>query len=75
MFKKLQKQIIRRHKLEDITFFTTCNDQKFKSNEGNLIKDVNNHLRLEKLKKETIKCIRNLFRLEKENKAIKDRIL
>ena len=71
MFKKLQKQIIRRHKLEDITFFTACNDQKFKSNEENLIKDVKNHLRLEKLKKETIKSIRNLFRLEKENNATK----
>ena len=41
----------------------------------NIIKDVRNRFRLEKLKKEitdiTIKGIRNLFRLEKENKAIK----
>ena len=39
--------------------------------EENIIRDVRNHFRLEKLKKEstdaTIKCIRNLFRLEKEN--------
>ena len=47
--------------------------------EENIIKDVRNLFRLEKLKIETsdttIKGIRNLFRLEKENKAIKDRIL
>ena len=47
--------------------------------EENIIKDVRNLFRLEKLKKETIdttiKDIRNLFSLEKENKASKDRIL
>ena len=47
--------------------------------EENIIKDVRNHFRLEKLKKETIyttiKGIRNHFRLEKDNKAIKDIIL
>ena len=47
--------------------------------EENIIKDVRNLFRLEKLKKKTIdttiKVIRNLFRLEKENKAIKDRII
>ena len=47
--------------------------------EENIIKDVRNLFRLEKLKKETIdtiiKDIGNLFRLEKENKAIKDRML
>ena len=47
--------------------------------EENIIKDVRNLLRLEKLKKETIytpiKCARNLFRLEKEDAEIKDRIL
>ena len=47
--------------------------------EENIIKDVRNFFRLEKLKKETIdttiKGIRNLFRLEKENKVIKDTIL
>ena len=47
--------------------------------EENIIKDVSNIFRLEKLKKETtdttIKGIRNLFRLEKENEEIKDRIL
>ena len=46
--------------------------------EENIIKDVRNLFRLEKLKKEatdtTSKEIRNLFRLGK-NKAIKDRIL
>ena len=45
----------------------------------NIIKDVRNLFRLEKLKNETtdttIKDIRKFFRLEKENKAIKDRIL
>ena len=47
--------------------------------EENIIKDVRNLFRLEKLKKETIdttiKDIRNIFRLEKENEEIKDRIL
>ena len=46
--------------------------------EENIIKDVRNYFRLEKLKKETIattiKYIRNLLRLKKENNAIKDRI-
>ena len=44
----------------------------------NIIKDVRNLFRLEKLRKETIdtttKDIRNIFRLEKENKANKNRI-
>ena len=39
--------------------------------EENIIKDVRNLFKLEKLKKETndttVKSIRNLFRLEKEN--------
>ena len=47
--------------------------------EENIIKDVRNRFRLEKLKKETIdttiKDIKNLFRLEKEINAIKERIL
>ena len=47
--------------------------------EENIIKDVRNLFRLEKLKKETIdttiKNTKNIFRLEKENKVIKDRIL
>ena len=47
--------------------------------EENIIKDVKNLFRLEKLKDETIntsiKDIRNLFRIEKENKAIKDRLI
>ena len=46
--------------------------------EENIVKDVRNLFRLEKLKKTidtTIKDIRKRFRLEKENKAIKDRIL
>ena len=46
--------------------------------EENIIKDVRNLFKLEKLKKEandtTVKSIRNLFRLEKENEEIKDRI-
>ena len=41
------------------------------------MKDVRNHSRLEKIRKEgihiTIKGIRNLFRLERENEGIKDR--
>ena len=45
----------------------------------NIVKDVIDLFRLEKLNNEatdtTIKCIRSLFRLERENKAIKDRIL
>ena len=47
--------------------------------EENIIKNVWNIFRLEKLKKvttdTTIKGIRNLFRLEKENEDIKDRII
>ena len=47
--------------------------------EGYLINDVRNFLRWEKLTKETIdttiKSIKILFRLEKENEVIKDRIL
>ena len=45
-------------------------------NRENIIKDVGNLFRLNKLKKETndtsITGIRNLFRLKKENKVIKD---
>ena len=45
--------------------------------EENIIKDVRNLFRLEKVKKEiidtTIKDIRNIFLLEKENKVIKDK--
>ena len=45
----------------------------------NIIKDIRNLFRLNKLTKETndapVKGIRNLFRLEKENKSIKDRII
>ena len=44
-----------------------------------MIKDVKNVFRLEKLEKETIDTTntgkRNLFRLEKENTEIKDRII
>ena len=44
-----------------------------------VIKDVRNHFRLKKLKKETtdttIRSKRNHFRLEKENEEIKDGIL
>ena len=47
-----------------------------KNREENIIKDVGNLFRLNKLKKETndtsITGIRNLFRLKKENKVIKD---
>ena len=47
--------------------------------EENIIKDVRNLFRLEKLKDKaintSIKDIRNLFRIEKENKAIKDRLI
>ena len=47
--------------------------------EENIIKDVRNLFRLEKLEKETnnalIKGIRNLFRLKKENKGIKCRMI
>ena len=47
--------------------------------EENIIKDVRNLFRLERLKKETtditIKDIRNLLKPEKENKVIKYRIL
>ena len=47
--------------------------------EENIIKDVTNLFRLEKIKKETIdttiKDIRSLFRVEKENEEIKGRIL
>ena len=47
-----------------------------KNREENVIKDVGNLFRLNKLKKETndtsITGIRNLFRLKKENKVIKD---
>ena len=43
--------------------------------EENMIKDIRNLFKLNKLKKETndaaIKGLRNIFRLEKENKAIK----
>ena len=50
-----------------------------KNREENIIKDVGNLFRLNKLKKETngtaIKGTRNLFRLKKENKVIKDWIL
>ena len=46
--------------------------------EENIIKDVRNLFRLERLKKETtditIKDIRNLLKPEKENKVIKYRI-
>ena len=44
--------------------------------EENIIKDVRNLFRLKKLKQETIATtiidIRNPFRLERENKAIRD---
>ena len=47
--------------------------------EENIIKDVRNLFRVNKLEKETtdaaIKGIRNLFRLEKETKAIQVRII
>ena len=47
--------------------------------EENIVKDVRNLFRLIKIKKETIdvtsKVVRNLFRLENENKAIKYRII
>ena len=47
--------------------------------EENIIKDVRNLFRLEKIRKETndttVKDIRNLSKLEKENKVIKDRII
>ena len=47
-----------------------------KNREENVIKDEGNLFRLNKLKKETndtsITGIRNLFRLKKENKVIKD---
>ena len=47
-----------------------------KNREENIIKDVGNLFRLNKLKKETndtsITGIRNLFRVKKENKVIKD---
>ena len=47
--------------------------------EKNIIKDLTDFFRLKKLKKETIdttiKIIRNLFIVEKENEKIKDRIL
>ena len=53
--------------------------ENLRTEEGNIIQDVKNLFRLEKLRKETIdttiKDIRNLFRLEKGNKTIKDRIL
>ena len=47
--------------------------------EENIIKDIKIFLEWKKLKEEkndaTIKCIRNIFRLKRENKAIKCRIL
>ena len=47
--------------------------------EENIIKDVTNLFRLNKIEKETndaaIKGIRNLLRLKKENKAFKDRMI
>ena len=47
--------------------------------EENMIKYVRNIISLKKIKKETldttIKDIRSLFKLEKENEEIKDRIL
>ena len=53
-------------------------DENIKNVE-NIIKDVQNFFRLNKLGKETndavIKGIRNLFRQEKENKTIKGRII
>ena len=45
----------------------------------NIIKDVRNHFKLKKLKKETndtaVQDIRNLFRLKKENKVLKTEYL
>ena len=52
--------------------------EEYKNIKENIIKEVRNLFRLEKLKKErndaAIKDITNLFRLKKWNKAIKDRI-
>ena len=61
-------------------FVLTYNNGKSKTWRENIIKDVGNLFRLEKLKKNgafdtIIKNIRNFFRLEKEYKAIKDRII
>ena len=51
---------------------------EYKNAKENIIKDVRNHFRLQKLKKETndsaIKSIRNFFRLKK-NKVITGRII
>ena len=44
--------------------------------EGNIIKDIRNLFRLKKGQNyPAVKKIRNLSRLEKESKAVKDRIL
>ena len=43
--------------------------------EEKLIKCTKNHLRQKKLNYTSIKDVRNLFRLQKENKAIKVRVL
>ena len=52
---------------------------EYKDAKENIIKDVRNHFRLQKLKKETndsaIKSIRNFFRLKKKKKVIKGRII
>ena len=54
----------------------TSRREEYKNIEENIDKDVRNLFSLKKLKKETnvaaVSGIRNLFRLKKENKAIKN---
>ena len=59
-----------------IIFFWTDNNENLSLEEENIVKDVKNLLRLKKgLNYTEIKGISNLFRLEKQIKGIKDRIL
>ena len=55
---------------------TTCNDRKLSLEKENIIKDIRNLFRpKKKLNYTAINNLRNIFRVEKETKEIKDRIL
>ena len=85
ILKHFLRSIIDSHFLKETTFFFktyTVKNSSLEEDENikeNIIKDVRNHFKLKKIKKETndtaAQDIRNLFRLKKENKVIKDRIL
>ena len=69
--------IIDFHFSKNISFFTIYSDGKSTSWSRKQIKDVRNLFRLETLKKRNnwYHNTRHLFRLEKKNEEIKDRIL